>query len=219
MKELSIEERAKAYDEVIKRLEDIRTGKCQKAFVFTEGLFDYLFPELKESEGELIRKGIIHNLKYLANKAQGFVKDELEERIAWLEKQKTSEEAIQYLKENHSPSEVSDFQTAMNIAVAKAYDKGVKDGLENRGQTFTKKEVDDAYLAGVRDAKQELKKISQRMISAEAKEAMYDKPAWSEEDKVMLDKVIKRLRKHSVIDEEYLDIYYWLKSLKQRIGG
>ena len=31
--------------------------------------------------------------------------------------------------------------------------------------------------------KKELKKISQHMVSAEAKEALYDKPAWSEEDK------------------------------------
>ncbi len=50
MKELSIEEKAKAYDKAIKRLEDIETGKCQKTFIFTEGLFGYIFPELKESE-------------------------------------------------------------------------------------------------------------------------------------------------------------------------
>ena len=38
------EEKAKAYDEAIKRLEDIKTGKCQKTFVFTEGLFEYISP-------------------------------------------------------------------------------------------------------------------------------------------------------------------------------
>ena len=70
----------------------------------------------------------------------------------------------------------------------------------------------------VDDEKKELKKISQRMISAEAKEAMYGKPtAWSEEDEVMLDKVIKRLHKHSAGDKEYLDIYYWLIALKDRV--
>lgn len=45
------------------------------------------FPELRESEDERIRKGIIRNLEYLADKAEGFVKDELKERIAWLERQ------------------------------------------------------------------------------------------------------------------------------------
>ena len=43
--------------------------------------------ELKESEDERIRKGIIRNLEYLMDRAEGFVKDELKERIAWLEKQ------------------------------------------------------------------------------------------------------------------------------------
>lgn len=222
MKELSIKEKAQRYDEAIGRVVNIKTGKCETTFIFTEGLFNYLFPELEECNEEEVRKAMIDFFKH--EREEGVEVSHygvnIERMIAWLEKQKTSEEAIQYLKENHSPSEVSDFQTAMNIAVAKAYDKGVKDGLENRGQTFTKKDVDDAWLKGMCDAKHELKKISQRMISAEAKEAMYGKPtAWSEEDKVMLDKVIKRLRKHSVVDEEYLDIYYWLKSLKQRIGG
>jgi len=126
-KELSIEEKARRYDEAIKRLEDIEAGKCQKTFVFTEGLFGYIFPELKESEDEdeRIRKELIKFVKVN-------IPDE-ERYIAWLEKQKTSEEAMQYLKENHSPSEVSDFQAAMNIAVAKAYDKGMKDGLKKQG--------------------------------------------------------------------------------------
>ena len=37
-----------------------------------------------------------------------------------------SEDALEYLKEHHSPSEVSDFQAAMNIAVAKAFDAGME---------------------------------------------------------------------------------------------
>jgi len=43
---------------------------------------------------------------------------------AWLDKVMPSEEALKYLKAHHSPSEVSDFQAAMNIAVMKAYDAG-----------------------------------------------------------------------------------------------
>ena len=63
MEKLSIEAKAKTYDEAIKRLEDIKTGKCQKTFLFTEGLFDYIFPELAESEDERIRKAIIAAIK------------------------------------------------------------------------------------------------------------------------------------------------------------
>ena len=88
MKELSIEEKAKAYDYAIKRLEYIKTGKCQKTFVFTEGLFDYIFPELKESDDELM-------IQYFKDLAPFDNADELYEKygfshkdaIAWLEKQ------------------------------------------------------------------------------------------------------------------------------------
>lgn len=83
MEKLSVEEKAKAYDEAIKRLEDIKTGKCQKTFVFTEGLFDYIFPELKESDDERIRKSLIdfHKSTIDINGIKG------EKILAWLEKQ------------------------------------------------------------------------------------------------------------------------------------
>ena len=62
--------------------------------------------------------------------------------------------------------------------------------LEKQGETFTKKDVDDAYVEGMAFAKYELEKQGEqkpkRMISAEAKEAMYDKPAWSEEDEISI---------------------------------
>ena len=77
MKELSIEEKAKAYDEAIKRVENIKTGKCKTTFMFTEGLFEHIFPELKESEDEDILKGLISMCKTLGKTKW----------IAWLEKQ------------------------------------------------------------------------------------------------------------------------------------
>lgn len=46
-----------------------------------------IFPELAEDEDERIRKGIIRNLQYLMDRSEGFVKEDLQERIAWLEKQ------------------------------------------------------------------------------------------------------------------------------------
>lgn len=60
------------------------------------------------------------------------------------------------------------------------------------------------------------------MISAEAKEAMYDKPAWSEKDEQHIDSLLKRLdglcrnefeRTRFAISEDR----DWLKSLKERI--
>lgn len=223
-----------------------RAKKLYEQGTITESL-SYVFPELKESEEEKIVRCLLNYFHHVRYNGLDLKDTNVDKVIAWLEKQGqvnetiisqhenktckenndslTSEEAIQYLKENHSPSEVSDFQATMNIAVAKAYDKGVKDGLENKGQTFTKKEVDDAYLAGVRDAKKELKKISQRIISAEVKEAMYGKPtAWSEEDEKMCQETIdwfeKKCFPYALENENPArKSIKWLKSLKQRIGG
>lgn len=83
MKELSVEEKARRYDEAIKRLEDIETGNCQKTFMFTEGLFDYIFPELRESEDERIRKKLI----VLVKGSLAHTDEEINEMIAYLEKQ------------------------------------------------------------------------------------------------------------------------------------
>ena len=59
-----------------------------------------------------------------------------------------------------------------------------------------------------------------RMILAEAKEAMYAKPAWSEEDEVKINRIVACLENLNVADNDILlkDVD-WLKSLKQRIGG
>ena len=58
--------------------------------------------------------------------------------------------------------------------------------------------------------KKKLNKISQRMVSAEAKEAMYDKPAWSEEDEEFLRRAINAAK------DVYPMTANWLKSLKER---
>ena len=71
------------------------------------------------------------------------------------------------------------------------------------------------------DEKKELKKISQRMISAEAKEAMYDKPAWSEEDKDILYNTLSNLTElKDLYGKDYGKVgkcIDWLKSFKERI--
>jgi hypothetical protein len=61
---------------------------------------------------------------------------------------------------------------------------------------------------------------SQRMVSAEAKEAMYDKPAWSEEDENTIKVLMNIIKKSEIIDSIiYTDslkekLYDWLKSLR-----
>ena len=62
-------------------------------------------------------------------------------------------------------------------------------------------------------------KKPQRIISAEVKEAMYDKPTWSEEDEENFNWFEKFFRAESVIAEGKdipQDRYLWFKSLKER---
>lgn len=75
MKELSIEEKAKRYDEAIELAKDSFNYPDYPGFIRA----DVVFPELKESEDEKIRKSLIDMLK---NDEKCYLKE-----IAWLEKQ------------------------------------------------------------------------------------------------------------------------------------
>ena len=64
---------------------------------------------------------------------------------------------------------------------------------------------------------------SQRLISAEAKEAFYDKVSWSEEDEKLLKQAIGEVN-YALNDKDMFyngtsPIINWLKSIKQRLGG
>lgn len=48
----------------------------------------------------------------------------------WQKQQISSNQAMKYLQEHHSHSELSDFQAAMNIAVAKAIDSTINKSIE-----------------------------------------------------------------------------------------
>jgi len=82
MKELSIEEKAKAYDEALERARNLHKDAVEMENNMTTKICEIIFPELKESEDEKIRKRIIQAL-------HGDVLDmeETTKAIAWLEKQ------------------------------------------------------------------------------------------------------------------------------------
>lgn len=110
MKELSTEQKAKAYDEALERMKSWVKGEYPECFTEAQKAAEFIFPELKESEDERIRKDIIRVLKGEIS----FVSEKENEKfIAWLEKQGTS---------------------------------------------YTKRDVDDAYLEGISVAKNEMEK-------------------------------------------------------------
>ena len=80
------EEKARAYDKAIEKIKYVMEHGVSPTFN-KEDLQD-LFPELKESEDERIRKSIIH-LVNISHEQGGYAlsKDEAEEMLAWIEKQ------------------------------------------------------------------------------------------------------------------------------------
>lgn len=81
MKELSIEEKAKAYDEAIEKAEKIHNEhKAQPFDVMLK-----VFPELKENKIKDIRKQLIKAFGSIGKKEWGGVN--VKDAIAWLEKQ------------------------------------------------------------------------------------------------------------------------------------
>ena len=157
MKELSIEQKAHYYDEAIKV-----ANKYKDTHIMFSQIKDEIFPELKESEDEKIRKEILVFMNKLDE--QGYTDSRYPSWVAWLEKQ---------------------------------------------GETFTKKDIDDAYLKGVCNTKQELEKQGEQKIIE-----------WSEEDKTIMSDTLSNLIE---LEDRYGEGYGnvgkcidWLKSLKDR---
>ena len=83
---MTIEEKAKAYDEAIERGKQIQTTPYTAHWDIMKEVAEHLLPELKESEDERIIKDIVTYLKSdIANK--GYRDKIIESWIAWLEKQ------------------------------------------------------------------------------------------------------------------------------------
>lgn len=83
MKELTIEQKAKAYDEALERAKVFKEHLLEindKGYVDE---MDYIFPELQESEDEEIRKFLIQ----MAQNGHGGDRDWWNKCVAWLEKQ------------------------------------------------------------------------------------------------------------------------------------
>lgn len=147
------------------------------------------FPELKSEDGR-IKEAIIATIHLYYGEP---LDDEAKEMLAWLEKQcrRNNDEMLQ----------------AISI--------GLSDIKEDVGWSdFGGTPIEEIQEWIEKQGEQK----PQRMISAEAKEAMYGKPTWSEEDELVIKDIEEAITNywHGQSQEDLLDR---LKSLKQRIGG
>lgn len=122
MKELTLEEKARAYDEAKARM-----SKAYNSNRCTIGFMNEIFPELKESD-EKIKEEIINYFK-CQSRDEPCRKSIHDKWIAWIEKQ---------------------------------------------SQTFTKEDVDDAYLKGISDTKKKLEKQGKSALEAIKEEKVDD---------------------------------------------
>jgi hypothetical protein len=226
------EEKAKAYDEVLNKLRYFMAQGVDP--LITRADVQDFFPELKESEDERIRKGIIRNLEYLMDRAEGFVKDELKERIAWLEKQGEHKLQIEKL-----PFEMKTPEESLGIS-SDEYNKIVDECIYGDDKsTWGKPELKereqkpaDVRTTGywhVEDAMKEVEEKAEAFTAAHQGENADEilaqmrgekNSAWSEEDEKILGILIEGFEDYSEHDREWRkglkikECIKWLKSLR-----
>ena len=191
---MTTEEKAKAYDKAIERAKQ----HCADYVVET------IFSELKESEGERIRKDIISFVEQAIDAGYGIISKERKEKwIAWLKKQGEQnlvntdlDELVIQLEETigtspHSRETIKDF---FKMAVQK-------------------------YMNCLKIANGEIGSLVEENYRLKEKQGK-QMPAWSEEDEDIRDTIIRDL-KHlggDIVNVKpaYKEEVGWLKSLKER---
>ena len=146
MKDLTIEEKAQRYDEALEKLrgllEGIREEKCE----IMEEDITKIFPELKESEDERIRKEIIAVFK---GQTAFTTEEDGKKYIAWLEKQHPVEEIVERYRT--SWFHAGKIQSKMEgLSDEEKYQQGWHDALEKQSEQKQEwSEEDESYLSHV----------------------------------------------------------------------
>ena len=239
---MTIEEKAKAYDKALNIAKEILDHTSENYLCThltkedVKDMYIRFFPELKESEDERIRKELT---KHLKEGVEGYMpagdSSDYRRWLDWLEKQGKSSDQIHYWTEEEIEPIISDY-----LRGAEHYG-GMIGRLRCLKPKFLEKQDEQKPIIEMKSAEESLgidsdtyneivdeciygEQKSQRMISAEAKEAMYNKPAWSEEDENRLSDAVFFVREYQIPtrDNRLLnaakEAEEWLKSLKERIG-
>ena len=251
---MTIEQKAKAYDEALEKAKKLQKTCDSQAVV---GWCEFLFPELAESEDERMLREIRRYIKEQGDKPTGLPNGTaaVADMIAWLEKQGKSSDQIHYWTEEEIEPIISDYLRGaehyggmigrLRCLKPKSLEKqgeqkpvisydALREGIAHFG--ITQYQIDN-WLKRYVDVENQGEQKPQRMVSAEAKESLFDyenaniqqkdfapkdehNPAWSEEDEMMLNDAICAV---GVADyytyDDKQEIEQWLRSLKQRIGG
>ena len=202
MKELSIEQKAKAYDEGIEKLRRYLDGFSDR--ISPRKDLEVIFPELRELEYEKIRKAIL-GLTYIDGIEPILTKCSITKQDirAWLEKQaeqKPMKTCAEYYNKDKGLKmpELSVFQNKLaDILMYREYD--------GPGET------EDDIAKGRLEYELAAIRLSEELLPLAQKE---QKPAWSEEDKKNLEKTIWYVENPAPMVVKDSMLVEWLKSLR-----
>lgn len=113
MKKLSIEEKAKAYDKALERAKECHIDGLS-LHQPVKDIIEYIFPELKESEDEKIRKTLIEYFNAYPKDYYGELKKS--HILAWLEKQGGQKPAWSALDERNLEGIIDEIEASKNFA-------------------------------------------------------------------------------------------------------
>lgn len=117
-------------EECLKALEDSTIKSLKFTVEDVRDTILCIFPELKESEDDRIRKAIIKCLKWLRDEARwtDIYDTSFNSIFAWLEKQSKKDEEISFLKNKIEAIQYS-VKVTENVVKTADYDKGFRDGV------------------------------------------------------------------------------------------
>ena len=211
MKELTIEQKAKAYDEALKVLHKYDGANI----MFTQDLKEEMFPELKEEdEDEKIRKAIIEHFAGSHSSMypyKGFTKEQI---ITWLEKQDEDKKEINNF----------DVRPGLYKCIHRMFD-GTPDGgllfeIGNVYKCLSKHDRAEFEVSYGHSVYLEDPVVCKYFIPFEKQDEQ--KPIeWSEYDEHKIKNIIyflKSAKKHYISDVEIDACVRWLWSLLQRMA-
>jgi hypothetical protein len=200
MIKLSIEEKARRYDEAIEIAKEINNEQQAQPF----NVMTRVFPELRESEDERIRAALIYNYQGDGCLCTNEYRIDYKEIRAWLEKQGENNMGI-------SEATKKKLEDNLNKALEKETPESCNEFLEKQGEQ--KQE-----LLTKEKALKNSPFVEQKPTWSEEDEAIYY--GVIETEQYMLD-VVNGIKKFNVgnisIKEECTRELNWLKSLKDRI--
>ena len=223
---MTIEEKARAYDKALKWMRELYPGLHGA----TKEDAEHYFPELRESEDELIRKSLVGYFEKFKPQDMWDERFSIGDVLAYLEKQKDHFRDDTKMVEKQDYSSLNDLERAIHRGFLSA-------GVENAPVTLIKETAKEC-LEQMKPSEINVKALlaADRLASAEMTGRLKErneilenpekynlcKPAeWSEKDKEMLERCIAAI---PVKGDEIMPTYYlnklkdWLLELPKRFN-